>query len=257
MNGGNLKKDNSTTYIIIAVVVVVLLLLGGVAWWWWRNGKDVSVSISPTSAELITESKKSFIATVTEKNNKQINPNVTWSTSNESLGTIDANGEFTAYDTPGSVTITATSIEDPKQFASAMLTISKPKVPVKNFLTVDEYMKPNTPFYSSNGEYYAITKPGGQLCIRDKNNNDKWCREGNKDSDPNASYYTLMQSDGNLCTYKGTERTNPLPSSLWCNKATSDIKENYVIMGDDGKLCTYKGTGPSDNRGKLWCRPDL
>jgi len=76
----------------------------------------ISVTISPTTASLNTGQAQSFTANVT--NSTQ---GVTWSAT--SVGTVDANGVFTAV-TPGTGTVTATSVEDKTKSASATVTVT-------------------------------------------------------------------------------------------------------------------------------------
>ena len=76
----------------------------------------ISVTISPTTASLNTGQAQSFTANVA--NSTQ---GVTWSAT--SVGTVDANGVFTAV-TPGTGTVTATSVEDKTKSASATVTVA-------------------------------------------------------------------------------------------------------------------------------------
>jgi hypothetical protein len=79
----------------------------------------VSVSISPTSASLLTGGTQQFTATVTGSTNTA----VTWS------GTgVSSTGLFTAPSTAGSYTVTATSAADPTKSASATVTVTAPTV---------------------------------------------------------------------------------------------------------------------------------
>ncbi len=68
----------------------------------------------------------------------------------------------------------------------------------------------------------------------------------------NEDYFVTMQSDGNLCVYRGSgpqDNRGFVWGSLSRSKPDGDY---YTIMQDDGNLCTYKGTGPSDNQGFIW-----
>lgn len=77
----------------------------------------VSVTISPASATVNINATEQFTATVTNSTNTS----VTWTAS---AGTIDATGLFTAPSTPGSITVTATSVADPTRSASATVTVA-------------------------------------------------------------------------------------------------------------------------------------
>jgi len=78
----------------------------------------ISVTISPTTASLNTGQTQSFTAMAA--NSTQ---GVTWSAT--SIGTVDANGGFTAV-SPGTGTVTATSVEDKTKSVSASVTVTAP-----------------------------------------------------------------------------------------------------------------------------------
>jgi Glycosyl hydrolases family 39 len=95
--------------------VVALLLSSG------TNG--VAVSISPTSATLKTGGTQQFTGSASGNN-----PAVTWSVDgiaggNSGVGTISTAGLYTAPATPGTHTVFATSVADPTQKASAIVTV--------------------------------------------------------------------------------------------------------------------------------------
>lgn len=81
----------------------------------------VSVTISPTTASLTTGQTQSFTA-----NAANSTQGVTWSAT--SVGTVDANGLFTAV-SAGTGTVTATSVEDKTKSASASVTVTAPPSP--------------------------------------------------------------------------------------------------------------------------------
>jgi hypothetical protein len=86
----------------------------------------VVVTISPTTAQVVTTGRQQFTATVTGTNNRT----VTWSVSGRgcsgaACGTV-TNGLYTApasIPSPPQVTVTATSVADPSKSASAIVTI--------------------------------------------------------------------------------------------------------------------------------------
>jgi phosphatidylinositol-3-phosphatase len=79
---------------------------------------SVSVSISPTSASVLSGGTQQFTATVSNTNNTA----VTWSAT---AGSISASGLYTALavTTNSSATVTATSVTDPSKSASAIVSI--------------------------------------------------------------------------------------------------------------------------------------
>jgi Fe-S cluster assembly iron-binding protein IscA len=90
----------------------------------------VSVSVSPSSAQVIAGAQKQFKATVSNTSNTT----VTWSVggsgcSGTSCGTISSNGLYTAPSTvpnPAQVSITATSVADTTKSSTATVTIIPP-----------------------------------------------------------------------------------------------------------------------------------
>jgi hypothetical protein len=94
----------------------------------------VTVVISPTSASVqAAGGTQSFTGTA----QNATTPGVTWSVNgatggNATVGTISAQGVYTAPATvpsPATVTVTAASIQDPNQTASAQVTITAPPAP--------------------------------------------------------------------------------------------------------------------------------
>jgi uncharacterized protein (DUF1800 family) len=87
----------------------------------------VAVVVTPPTAMVRTGNPQAFTATVTGA----LNPAVTWTVNgvaggNSTIGTIAANGAFTApltLPTPNTVTVTATSVEDPTRSGSATVTL--------------------------------------------------------------------------------------------------------------------------------------
>jgi hypothetical protein len=89
------------------------------------NGQQVSVSIAPTMASVPVGATQQFTATVSGTSNTA----VTWAvdgvpSGNASVGTVDANGLYTAPQTTGHHTVTATSVADTSKSASATVTVT-------------------------------------------------------------------------------------------------------------------------------------
>ena len=93
-----------------------------------RTPGQVQISISPTSATIAPGSTQQFSASVTGT----ANTGVTWSVNNiaggnATVGTISTTGLYTAppvVPSPNTVTVTASSAQDPSQFASATVSIT-------------------------------------------------------------------------------------------------------------------------------------
>jgi hypothetical protein len=91
------------------------------------SGGAVSISISPTSATVALGRTLQFTATV----NTASNAAVTWQVNgtvggNSITGTITTSGLYTAPTSPTSVTVTAVSVANTTQAASATVTVSPP-----------------------------------------------------------------------------------------------------------------------------------
>ena len=103
---------------------------------------NVVVVVTPATPMVRTGNQQVFTATVTGA----LNVNVTWTVNgvaggNSTVGTIAANGTYTApltLPTPNTVTVTATSVEDPTRSGSATVTLENP-IPVISSVTPTTY----------------------------------------------------------------------------------------------------------------------
>jgi uncharacterized protein (DUF1800 family) len=99
------------------------------------DGSSTGVTVTPATATIRTGANEAFAATVSG----MASTPVTWSVNsiaggNASVGTIDANGMYTApatLPTPNTVTVTATSTDDATQKGSTSVTLQNP-IPVLN-----------------------------------------------------------------------------------------------------------------------------
>lgn len=244
----NKNKDNTTMWIIGGIILVLLLIGGGIGIWYYMK-KNVTITISPLNTTAAQGDKIPFNAIVKEMSGKSINTQVTWKTSDSSLGIIDSNGLFTALGNTGTVTVTATSVENTSVSATSTVTL---EMAIPDYAKVNHKITDDDPLYSKDQQYHATTLRNGKFCIRRKDSTDVWCSFPNK---PDGNYFSRVQEDGNFCTYLEPETGKPLGSSIWCSTVLSDTKNNYVIMQDNGKLCTHKGSDPNDDKGELWCAP--
>jgi uncharacterized protein (DUF1800 family) len=114
----------------------------------------ISVLVTPATGTVRTAAQQAFTATV----NGASNPAVTWSVNtvaggNSTLGTIDANGNYTAplnVPNPSTVTVTATSVQDTTQSGNASVTVEN-AVPVITSVT---------PMILSTGMQFEMTVNG-------------------------------------------------------------------------------------------------
>ncbi len=88
----------------------------------------VSLSISPATADLTIRHTQQFTATVINATNTAVNWSVNGTPGGDAaMGTIDASGLYTApavYPGLGQITITAVSVQDPNQMATAQVILS-------------------------------------------------------------------------------------------------------------------------------------
>jgi hypothetical protein len=68
----------------------------------------------------------------------------------------------------------------------------------------------------------------------------------------NRNFYLIMQFDGNLCIYRGSDPAHN-NGYVWGTQKTDAGKAFFAVMQVDGNFCVYKGTSMSDNRGLVWC----
>lgn len=106
---------------------------------------NAAVTVAPPTVSLPCGSQQTFVATVTGA----LNTSVTWTVNgvaggNPTTGTISAAGVYTApltLPTPNTVTVTATSVEDPTKSGNATITLENPLPAISgvtpNVLTVN------------------------------------------------------------------------------------------------------------------------
>lgn len=111
---------NKNTKLLIGggVSLILLLIIAFVVYWFYFRS-TVVIDVSPSAIMLNAGEKKKFIATVTGTTNTAVD----WAVNDQSLGTINAAGEFTAGTTGGIVIVSATSKEDPSVSATAVATL--------------------------------------------------------------------------------------------------------------------------------------
>jgi hypothetical protein len=119
------------------------------------------------------------------------------------------------------------------------------------YMTNGQSLTVNQYLQSPAKRYYAIMQTDGNLCVYKGTPQATagliWCT--NRTAAGNTQFVTAMQTDGNLCTYIGTPAG--YQANLWCSSAVA-AGQSYVTMQDDGNLCVYKGA-PYHATGGLWC----
>lgn len=104
ITGAKLTTDADSYDVAVAIVL---------------NPTEPGVTVTPSTAAIYTNESQQFQAIVVGL----ANPNVTWAATG---GSIDANGLYTAPNSPGTYTITATSVSDPTKSGTATVTVSTP-----------------------------------------------------------------------------------------------------------------------------------
>lgn len=83
------------------------------------NPTEPGVTVTPSTASIFTSETQQFQAIVTGLSNSAVE----WSATG---GTIDADGLYTAPSSPGTYTVTATSVSDPTKQGTATVTVTTP-----------------------------------------------------------------------------------------------------------------------------------
>jgi hypothetical protein len=110
---------------------------------------------------------------------------------------------------------------------------------------------------SDNKQFFLVQQSDGNLCTYkgsgpSDNHGGLWCHNRTA-SGSNGQFYTVIQGDGNLCTYRGTGNGDQRGGMTWCTMALAGGGQFFMVQQSDGNLCVYKGSGPSANTGQVWC----
>ena len=88
------------------------------------------VTVEPATLTLGKKKSYTLKATV-EVSGSGTDTGVTWTSSDETIATVDATGTVTATDKVGTVTITATSVVDPTKKGTCTVTVSADQVGIE------------------------------------------------------------------------------------------------------------------------------
>jgi hypothetical protein len=86
----------------------------------------VTVTVNPSSVNLVAGSTQAFTAAVSNSTNQS----VTWSVDGSASGSITVGGTYTAPTTPGTFTVRATPAADPTKSGTATVVVSAPTIGV-------------------------------------------------------------------------------------------------------------------------------
>jgi len=67
----------------------------------------------------------------------------------------------------------------------------------------------------------------------------------------NGLYFVIMQSDGNLVIYHGSDPAHQ-GAFVWNSGVAPGIGQYFVIMQGDGNLCIYHGSDPAHQGAFVW-----
>ena len=67
----------------------------------------------------------------------------------------------------------------------------------------------------------------------------------------NGLYFVIMQGDGNLCIYHGSDPAHQ-GAFVWNSGVAPGIGQYFVIMQGDGNLCIYHGSDPTHQGAFVW-----
>jgi thioredoxin 1 len=67
----------------------------------------------------------------------------------------------------------------------------------------------------------------------------------------NGLYFVIMQGDGNLCIYHGSDPAHQ-GAFVWNSGVAPGIGQYFVIMQSDGNLVVYKGSDPAHQGAFVW-----
>jgi hypothetical protein len=120
-----------------------------------------------------------------------------------------------------------------------------------SFLPLNTPLNVGDTLVSNNRKFYTVMQSDGNLCVYagdpDHQGAYQW---GSQATGSGGQFFTIVQGDGNLCTYYGS--LSQQGAYLWGSQATADGGQFFLIMQDDGNLCVYKGTGPNDWGAWVW-----
>jgi hypothetical protein len=125
-----------------------------------------------------------------------------------------------------------------------------------SIISVEGFLSNEDYLQSPNGQYFAIMQSDGNLCVYrgsgpGDNRGGVWCC--NRHSLPGGPYFALVQSDGNFCVYRGTGPSDNRGGVWCCNTVSLPGGPYLVTLGDDGRLYVYKGANLSAHEGAVWC----
>ncbi len=128
-----------------------------------------------------------------------------------------------------------------------------------SYLTTGGTLRVGQYLISPNHRAIAIQQGDGNFCVYETGSpsaatsqNYAWCHMSHGAT---GQYFTIIQTDGNLCTYRGTG-VGDNHGGTWCSMRYGPEGPHFVVLTNEGNLCTHKGNSPTDDWGLLWCTMD-
>jgi hypothetical protein len=103
----------------------------------------------------------------------------------------------------------------------------------------------------------------GNLCVYkgsdpSHNRGQVWCSGGNQGGQA-TTYSTVLQTDGNLCTYASAATAAAAAAPVWCSHTPVCAEtpcDLWAGLGDDGRFCVHRGSACGAHGVEhVWCSP--
>lgn len=114
------------------------------------------------------------------------------------------------------------------------------------------FLRVNERMVSPSGNVVLVMQSDGNLVTYKSNCvGDPSCAVWNSQtSQQQGEYFLAMQEDGNVVIYRGTPENNQ--GVVWHAQSHGALSNYFLVLQDDENLVVYRGTGPQDNQGAVW-----
>ena len=180
------------------------------------------ITLNTTTATL--EVGKTTTLTATVEPSDATNKDVTWTSSNENVATVTANGTVTAK-APGTTTITATAEGGTGKFATCTVTVTGGTTP-------------SQPGGSTGGNTGGSSSSGGSSSDRDSSDSNPVIKTETKNNTDGSTTKTETRKDGSV-TQTTTGKDGSV-SKTETKKDGSSVTENKAANGSTGTVKTDK-----------------
>jgi len=114
------------------------------------------------------------------------------------------------------------------------------------------YLRVNELMVSPSGKVVLVMQSDGNLVTYKSNcvGNPACAVWSSRTSQQPGSYFLAMQEDGNLVIYRGTPEN--YGGVVWNSLSFGAFGNYFLTLQDDENLIIYRGTGPRNNQGAVW-----